>query len=188
MLRPWVLILALLAASCDLITNPEHCATAGLAARLEGHVTSFDGVPQPGIAITLGVNDQAVTDANGAFFFSSLTARNYPITTTNDKIYGDIQISPGRNEVRIVVVTTSFTGYTSGRILDACTRKPIGGATIGPGFHTVITGADGTYNRSACCNTELGVTVSAPGYKSQPFSGFRISGRTRYQDVLMQRE
>jgi hypothetical protein len=187
-----ILFLIITLSSCGLLTDPEEqCGGFRTgAASLDGRLYYADGRGVAHAAITLGMNRQTETDADGSFSFRDLTAGTYPLRSVDSPylLRGDIQVTRGRNVVRIIVPNQSFSGWAAGRVLDACTGRPIAGARIGWPDHYIETDGNGTYVRGACCNSEFGVMIWKDGYIAQPFSGSRISAATLLHDYELTRQ
>jgi len=187
----FLVVLALLSFSCnrDQLTRPFGACTgfsAGQPASLEGRLHYDTGAPAAGLKITLDGNVQVETDAGGQFVFPALETGVHTLQSTG--ISGEMQIAQGRNYVDFPVPTYSTSGWAAGRVLDACTGRPIAGAKVGNDSNFTTTAADGTFNKFSCCNTSLGETVSANGYATFNYgSNGRIFQHTKVVDYLLQR-
>lgn len=185
--------------------------------RVSGVVTRRDGTPVTGAALLL-MNEAtlvtaagpAVTDATGAFAFESVTAGSYRafLYGAGDlalfaRVPDRITVQPGasaRYDVTLLPSELWSSGpfYISGRVTDAVTGLPIGGAIVTDiltasfelplysGGSTLpwagVTGTDGRFTVTANhfgspeeATGLLPVTVSRPGYEPYTLVG-RIPG------------
>jgi hypothetical protein len=186
--------LALLFFSChgNEITNPfERCTGLGFgeAASLEGRLHTPEGAPVTGVKVTLDGNVQTDVDVNGRFAFVNTTAGLHSLSYSPASfgLSGQLQLTKGRNVVDIVTPTNFNSGWAAGRVLDACTGRPIAGAQIGTETSFVTTGTDGTYNKFACCNSSFGESVRANGYAPAHYGVARVFGRTQLMDFVLER-
>jgi hypothetical protein len=189
-----LVVLALLVLSChgNEITNPfEGCTGLGIgeAAALEGRLHTPDGAPVTGVKVTLDGTAQTDVGIDGRFAFSNITAGLHTLTysPTSFSLSGQLQITKGRNYADVVTATNFNQGWAAGRVLDACTGRPIAGARIGTETSFVTTGPDGTYNKFACCNTSFGESVSANGYANAHYGVARVFGHTQLMDFVLER-
>jgi len=190
-----LVLLALLALSCNRnneITNPfEGCAglSLGEPASLEGRLHTPGGAPVTGVKVTLDGNVQTDVGVDGRFAFSGVRAGLHSLTYSPGMfpLSGQLQVVKGNNYVDVVVSTDFNQGWAAGRVLDACTGRPIASARIGTEGAFVTTGPDGTYNKPACCNSSFGESVRANGYVSAHYGVARVFGRTQLMDFVLER-
>ena len=159
---------------------------SGYTSVLQGSVLTEDGAPIGFATITVGTQS---TTADGAGNFKmDLMSGTYPITIAapgHMTAIGTLVIAGGLSTFRTAIAPDQRTSTLFGRVLEACTGRPIAGARVGSPSANVLTNADGTYALHCCFNSVTDFTVTKSGYKTIAPQLMRTGGATA-RDWLME--
>lgn len=154
--------------------------------------SSDDGSPSP-----LG-RPRSIADPSGDFLLDKLAAGRYVLTASASGMpptrSAPVDVEAG-STARGVRITLARGATLSGAILDADTRRPIAGATVGLDAAT-STGAnaiggstsdkDGVYSLEGVPPGPFSVRVAAEGYRSKIVSGLTTHGAPSIrEDILL---
>lgn len=160
-------------------------------ARITGTITSFDtGLPLAGVTINVSsaTATTSVTNANG--YFSLDIA---PGSFTIDASFAGFDSTGGNGSadagaivdfsvvMRTMGTTPADPGVTlQGRVIDAATGVPIGGAQISipDQLLSVNSAGDGTYTLTGITPGQLSINISAPGFLSALFAAVAPNSAT----------
>ena len=189
-----VVCLVLVAPGCDKVrlpTEPAHCATdTGTPAQVSGTIRSDSGILIGNARVTIG---GVSTSADGAGRFSLDTPSGPSPLEIEAPGYipgrGEIMVTAGSNTIRAVLPSGYGTMVLSGRVLEACSGRPIAGARIGVPGAFATSASDGTY---VLLNVGGGTTfefrVEREGYKSIGPGAFRLFSTATARDFLLERK
>jgi hypothetical protein len=172
--------------------GPVACEAriAGRAAVVSGTVRTAEQMPVPDARVTIG-EAIAITDSNGRFTLSDLQSgpTAYQVETpAQGLLRAVLVIVPGPNSVALFVKPFGGDGLMFGRILDACTGSPIGGATIKTPLETGLSAADGTYRvRTVAGGSWVDYTFSHPAYQTSKLGGPPMGSGAYSRDVFLSR-
>ncbi|RKZ82973.1 MAG: hypothetical protein DRR19_19795 [Candidatus Parabeggiatoa sp. nov. 1] len=113
---------------------------------IEGHVTNKQGTPLGGVVRDVG-GYTIVTDAEGYYQLTELTAGNYTLVATHDQYdFTQKNLTIGKNHPSVIdIVSNGFVFYTiAGHVTDK-KGSPLGGVVIEVGGHTIVTDENGYY-------------------------------------------
>jgi Carboxypeptidase regulatory-like domain len=187
-----VVYLGFLALACrklHLPTDPTGCGTdEGMQGQVNGTVFTESGGPISDALITIAGRSSR-TDGAGRF---SLEAPPGPSTLEIEALgyvppTGEITVI-GTSTLRAVLPTTFASRILFGRVLDACSGRPIAGARVGLPNYFVTSSSDGTYVLAGVGGgTTLDFRVERDGYKTIGPGAFRLFWAATARDYLMER-
>jgi len=154
----------------------------GNNARITGTITSFEtGLPLADVVITVGGTTAAMsaTNANG-YFSLNIAPGSFTIDASLvgfDSVGGSGSAGTGATvDFSVVMRSTGTTPADpsvtlQGRVIDAATGAPIGGAQISipDQLLSVNSAGNGTYALTGIASGQLTVKISAPGFLSALF-------------------
>lgn len=171
-------------------TEPTVCATSGgTVGQVSGTIFTEGGSPISEARVTIGGRSSR-TDGGGRF---SLEAPSGPALLEIEApgylmASGQITVIAGSGSLRAVLPDSSSTKVLFGRVLEACSGRPIAGARIGLPSYFVTSSPDGTYILIGLgANTTFGFGVEREGYKTIGPGAFRIFGGPTARDYFMER-
>ena len=185
--------LAFLVLACGKIrlpTEPAFCATdAGTQGQVSGSILTDGGSPVSDARITIG-DRSGRTDAAGRFSLeaASGSAMLEIEAPGHLRATGRITVTSGSSALRAVLPASSGTKVLFGRVLEACSGRPIAGARVGLRDYFATSLSDGTYVLVGVgANTTLDFRVERSGYKTIGPGAFRLFGGPEARDFLMER-
>jgi len=144
---------------------------------IAGTVKDASGNPIVGANVTTNVHFD-ITDANGQFNITNVTAGTYNVTASAAGYEASSQISitvvTGQTtDLSFTLTLIPTTGHITGTVEDASTGNPIAGANVTANGHSALTDADGSYDIELQPGTYT-VTVSADGYEESSRTGMIV--------------